>query len=367
MPRAIRIAVVIALVLSGAFVVTTRTTKPAPALLSTPTSGYYICVQDTYGANQAIDGTQGCPPNQYPVFITTTSGPVAQILFVHGLSENNHGGTGNGDFNSLFTSLANAYPNFPHLVQYFDYYQDLDGDGTQPPMIPSDLAGMPVSLQFDPTIKDSASDLGLNVLALEQKVESMVAANGLPVILVGYSMGASLIRGMLAYSQDASDGVAATMVDSVFTLHGVQQGSFLADAFEGGAGVSSPIPSWLWEPFVQRQFDRLLGSTASPYRPAVRELQTNSPWFQYVNSHSQPDELPPNLPTYNTFGDMKVATKLCVWTCQTLERQSFGDVFILPGVDDPTATPSGGGAKFLPGGADGANNYEWDETLSALT
>lgn len=283
-----------------------------------------------------------------------------QVLFVHGLAENNQHGQGPDDFSSLFDRLQSANPGL--AIKYFDYYQDADCDGGADVPVPSDAGGMPVSNVEDPNICDSDSDLGLNALKLDQQVQAM-AANGDKVILVGYSMGATIIRGMLAYSQAVGDGVAANMVDSVFTLHGVQEGSFGASLYVHGpqGGVTIPgtpvyIPNSLWWPSVQQAIQN--AGVADPFRPGVQELQPKSQWFRYVNPHSMNLA---SLPTYNTYGDMALVTNVCIWACVTTNVTDFGDLLIEPGSDQPTALPAGGGAEFLPGLDQTSQHYEWSE------
>jgi hypothetical protein len=282
-------------------------------------------------------------------------GGAVKVLYVHGLAED----ANNGDFGSLFQQLHGAHPSLE--IDNFEYYEDTDCQKPNPaPSLPTDLAGMPVYGPLNDSLCDSSSSIGINVVKLENQVKAMTA-DGSKVILVGYSMGGSIIRGMLAYSLAAGDGVAQNDVDSVFTLHGVQQGSWLADGVEAGFQAPlGPIPTSWWEPPVQRAIFGAFGQVVpTPDRPAVINLETQNDWFTWANSNSA--NLPVSLPTFNTYGDMKVDANMCFFFCQTVYTQSFGDMFIMPGSPDPTATPAAGGARFLPNGG-GVQNFEWDES-----
>jgi len=99
-------------------------------------------------------------------------------------------------------------------------------------------------------------------------------------------MGGSIIRGMLAYSQTVNDHVAETMIDSVSFIHGVQQGSYLANIGQVAAcSYCGYLPLSLGIVGISDLIHLPLN------RPASQELQDGSAWFHWVNSHSS--HLPP--------------------------------------------------------------------------
>jgi hypothetical protein len=116
------------------------------------------------------------------------------------------------------------------------------------------------------------------------------------------------------------------------------------------------VPNSLWWPFVQQKIQN--AGVADPFRPGVQELQPKSSWFRYVNPHSANLA---SLPTYNTYGEMDLVTNICIWACVTTNVSDYGDLLIEPGSDQPTALPASGGAEFLPGSANTAQHYEWNE------
>jgi len=212
------------------------------------------------------------------------------------------------------------------------------------PIISSDATGTPTC--------DGSSDIGINAIKLDEQINAEYMASGRPVILVGYSMGASIIRGMIAYSQARRDQVADTMIDSVSFIHGVQQGSYLANGggFVSGLPIFGGIATGISD-LVHLPLDR----------PASQELQDGSAWFTWVNSNST--KLP-SIPFFNTYGDIHVNERVCVipdlFGCIDVGDVAVGDIVVLPGTDNPTDTPIQGGQKFLDGPR-GIQNWEFHQ------
>ena len=281
------------------------------------------------------------------------------LIYVHGINEDATARA--NDFNTVFQSLRNV------TYRGFTYYEDsvqtdpaagfgVCGSGLPinvldkaasvgMPIISSDATGTPTC--------DGSSDIGINAIKLEEQINAEYTASGRPVILVGYSMGASIIRGMIAYSQARRDQIADTMIDSVSFIHGVQQGSYLATGGQLAAG---------FPPFGKAFTDvsRLINLPLD--RPASQELQDGSAWFTWVNSHST--KLPP-IPFFNTYGDIHVKARVCVipdlFGCLDVYDAAMGDIVILPGTDNPTDTSIQGGQKFLKGPR-GLQNWEFRQS-----
>jgi hypothetical protein len=280
------------------------------------------------------------------------------LIYVHGINENAGKAGTQPDFPSVFNNIPNV------TYSGFIYYEDagqvdprlgLGSCGSGLPINVLDKAasvGMPI-ISSDATgtpTCDGSSDIGINAIKLEEQINAEYMSSGRPVILVGYSMGASIIRGMIAYSQARRDQIADTMIDSVSFIHGVQQGSYLANGGQFAAG-SPPFGKAFTD--VSRLFNLPLD------RPASQELQDGSAWFTWVNSHST--KLPP-IPYFNTYGDIHVSSRVCVipdlFGCLDVGDAAVGDIVILPGTDNPTDTPILGGQKFL-NGPRGVQNWEF--------
>ncbi|MCI4657208.1 hypothetical protein [Cryobacterium zhongshanensis] len=170
------------------------------------------------------------------------------LIFVHGINEEAQSKTAFTEFPSIFSRVGNV------VLEGFVYYEDVaqgnvaNGLGACGSGLPLNVVekaaavGMPISGSHDfgsPNC-DGSSSIGVNAIKLEEQIKKDFEDSGnQPVILVGYSMGGSIIRGMIAYSQLAGDHVAEKMIDSVSFIHGVQQGSPLANA-----GAIPPIRLW---------------------------------------------------------------------------------------------------------------------------
>jgi hypothetical protein len=290
------------------------------------------------------------------------------LIYVHGIREKAAPAPNTPDFSSVFTNIPNV------TYRGFIYYEDLGqtdptlrlgvcGSGLPAnvlakaasvgmPIIASDATGTPTC--------DSSSDIGINAIKLDEQIKAEYIASGnQPVILVGYSMGGSIVRGMIAYSQASGDGVANTMIESVSFIHGVQQGSYLANVAQT-AGCIACAKALRLPPFSQWIITGASDLAHLPLdRPASQELQDGSPWFIWVNSHST--SLPP-IPFFNTYADIRVATRTCpafgLFGCFNVGETAIGDAVVLPGTDPPTDTSDQGGQKFLIGSR-GIQNWEF--------
>jgi hypothetical protein len=300
-------------------------------------------------ANVATD----CKPGAKPV-----GGPQAQVLFLHGVDQS----ASDNVFSSLFDKVAAAVPGVK--IDRYDYFQDKVGstptgcdplaNSQQPVTIPAQTAGLPYDLsQNKPPRCDSEGDLGQNAIRLDQKIRQMYQSSGRKVILVGYSMGGETIRSFLAYSTSVGDGVASGMVDSVVTMHGVQQGSW----FALGAPTLAGLPEWLGTPV-----DNFIHQWApDPRRLATQQFNPRGNYLHWVHGHSS--KLP-DVPYYNTWGDERISVQHCFLPfhhgCVEVDTSVWGDVVLLPGTDVPTQDTLLGGERFLPKGYT-ANSWQWNE------
>ncbi|MGB8652768.1 MAG: hypothetical protein WCD35_19135 [Mycobacteriales bacterium] len=286
------------------------------------------------------DGT--CGVGGRSVANSTPSSSQHPVVFVHGLTQK----AGSAGFDALRNAISQDHPGD---ITDFTYYQDVscDADALTPPAIPTYSYGFPLhtdSISTDPKYCDSEPAIGLNALKLDALVRKVHDQTGQSVVLIGYSMGGATIRGMLSYSQTSGDGVAG-MVDSVFTIHAVHQGSWIAKAgsFARNHQTLASLANKIGAP--------------DPTRPAVEDLAPRSDYVNWVNTRSG---ALPAIPYVNAFGDMTVVQENCfLFWCSEHDIEQVGDVVILPGTDSPTDTPSDGGARFLP--ANGLSN-QYDES-----
>lgn len=285
-----------------------------------------------------------------------TSNPPATVIFVHGLSASVDN---EQDFDTL---LSRVRDEFSGSVVRFEHYQDLGSiDPTTQqcapvePIIPEEPnGGMPVDADTIGPICDSQGDLALNSVLLHARVQQAFhESDGAPVILVGNSMGAAIIRGFVAYSAERLDGVADTMVDSILYLQGAQDGVlWLALALDRVEGIR------LLGPVGDAILDFGTRSTpANLSRPAAEDLASVSDWYQWVNP---PPAHVGETPAFNMFGDINIAVDACVPFAGCLQTSTLwiGDIAIMPGTDDPHDLTLQGGARYLRD-VPGTQNWQW--------
>lgn len=314
------------------------------------------------GATGAYDAEQDLVSWQFTgaAAIQTTE---TSVVFVHGI---------NGNFRAVQNAAASGDPTeWGDLVQpvnansnlsIFPYYQDvgysLSGSSNQScdPAQPGPVTALSSNLYVDPnkppflgvessSYCDSQSALALDAQALDQLVQTSHAN-----VLVANSMGGAITRGWLAYAQhnDPNDtSVEMRDLQDVIFLQGAQEGSWIA---AGGEGVQHALSEAGNAPLVGPVVDFLDRALISkigfdPRRPGVVDLVPASDWYQSVN----PDLYPVSVNYYNVVTDEQAQVETCVLLfCSRTGTAHFGDTVLLPGADDPSAMPSGGGSRFLP-------------------
>ncbi len=267
--------------------------------------------------------------------------PLTQpIIFVHGLEQdasiigNPQKASSKNTFVPLYDELQRDYTPVKTFWYVDDqgYAKKENGQTTYCPP------------EYSPCQSESA--VLDNALKLAREISDLYSTFHHKVALIGYSMGAAIIRTTLAGCQQqgicqASLGQnIAAMVNDVFFIEGVQQGSWLAKipnfalnvAGAGANALADVIPS------LKAHIGLLEPS------PAKRDLKPQS-----ENITSRNGVLPPNnIHYFNFYGDIQFSSKSCIMTvfCKTNAAVSIGDAVIFPGTDDPTGSPTWGGARF---------------------
>ncbi len=245
-------------------------------------------------------------------------------------------------------------------VTHFTYYQDKafrpnpedpSCQGVADRILPgAPNGGMPVNNEsINPAICDSQSDLALNAVLLDADVHRRFQETGKPVVLIANSMGGAVIRGMLSYSHERGDGVAADEVDSVFFLEGAHDGAegLVAANKNGGRGFEAQL--------IRGLVNKLGGIDFN--RPAQADLTPKSDWYRWANPGA--DRLA-DVPYINVHGAIDVVHINCffIWCMKPKVVFELGDVLLTEGTDDPFDTPAKGGSRFLRG-VPAAQNFQW--------
>jgi outer membrane protein assembly factor BamB/triacylglycerol esterase/lipase EstA (alpha/beta hydrolase family) len=255
------------------------------------------------------------------------------IIFVHGISQdaNVMGIPQKDPFQNAFVPLYTAVKSLFGSIQTFKYVDDIAY---------ADTSSCPA--RYSPC--KSQSSVMDNAVKLDQMIASLYSSSHHKVALIGYSMGAAIIRTSLAgcpqnvICQANLNPKIAEMVNAVFFIAGVQQGSWVAIEVKQiqqtmDAGVSALLD---FQPALKKQW-RLGGQ-------AVTDLQPQS-----INVISHNSNLPPNhIRYFNFYGDLQFSWVNCFLAiyCVHSKSVSIGDEIILPGTDDPKETPLWGGARF---------------------
>lgn len=285
------------------------------------------------------------------------------ILFLHGITQS----VNSVDARTLFNDLLGKLDANFGTVRSFVYTGDkaLAEDGVCP----------------TGETCDSQTALAANVDKLRWDIETMSHDFAdRKVDLVSYSMGSAIIRGYVAlYPEEAR-----RFVESVAFLEGAHQGSYILTAAQGVAMTSGAVAEGMVSQGSNPLFGKVAGmfvedlskqALSGPFpvdlnRPAARDLTPRSDWYKSVN----PKEVVPEANYYNFFGDMKLTlrTQAYIWKITPSLEGSIevGDTILLPGSDDPTATPILGGARFIATTDGQHSSWQWplqDEVALTLS
>ena len=307
-----------------------------------------ITVQDIGGITYYNEGNSYMIPAGFHVTIDVEPSKIQHpVILVHGINES-AGGIGtksNQNYSPIISRLESIYNN--ETVDVFKYVDDIGGCSAKPCLSQS-------------SIEDNARQLA-------KEIQSQYTAyHNTKVALIGYSMGAAIIRDVLAGCPDDSSLLApgyheaipnfglvpklcvgvAQKVDNVFFLDGAQQGSYLMDAYlslereslQGGVGgLTATVLRYASYQIAKG----LLNLDAN--NPAERDLTPLS----YDIQSRDAVQMPTGIHYFNFFGDIRLHLTIDVLVLPlTLPTQNIGDMVLLPGVDAPTVAPPSGGARF---------------------
>ncbi|WP_051324888.1 esterase/lipase family protein [Candidatus Solirubrobacter pratensis] len=214
----------------------------------------------------------------------------------------------------------------------------------------------------------SLSGADKNADALHAYIASLIAHGHPKTLLVGYSLGALIIRRYLAkYSDEADAHIAAV----VFT-EGAVQGSILA-AVAGTAahllGTSNLVDQLRAVEDVcglGKAATEAMGGGLPGAGLCLAAAAQSATWIDQPSSNAQRDltprsaiiasnaktPLPKSIRYLNLPGSIRLiypSLSVGLWKFQP-DAVDVGDTILGPGIDDPTATPLWGGAHFWPQG-----------------
>ncbi len=287
------------------------------------------------------------------------------VILLHGVNENaaeipNTTEKLSNDSLNLFRQLADGLIRENVDLEVFQYQEDYSRGG------------------------DSQSAMRDNAKLLNDQIKDLRARDpNKKISLIGFSMGAAIIRGYLALYPGAKDDV-----DVVIFLEGAQQGSWALKVNQGLSiysvanyfGFGNPTGVIALTGIQNIVLDTLHLNLS---RPAATDLTPQSAWYRDINrsvvkindNELNENPVPPQLSYYNFYGDIGIQFDAKIGKFQLLpsKRISIGDVALLPGEDDPTARTLLGGARFLPNVIPSQRREQWampypfDLDLSQLT
>ncbi|HUY75613.1 MAG TPA: hypothetical protein VMV29_02505 [Ktedonobacterales bacterium] len=313
------------------------------------------------------------------------------IIFLHGVNETaapiaeqlnpNHPADASVEWSALLRSLAIEYdPHYLRAYCYLDDYAWLSNAAGCP--APEAMNCVHVSPINGTTSQSciSQSSIAANALELSQVVSALYlsqpASGRKPVTLIGYSMGAAIIRTMLTICNptlgefDALCANIAGKVDQTFFFNGVQQGSWLLEA-KHGLDVASLAEQDFPAAGADGAFSALLPSLEQTAFNAINKsikVDVNDEALTDLTPQSL-DELIQNaadanpatfgLKYYSFYSDIRLGLDVSVLGYQLAATQQLplGDLLLLPQDDQPLLTPRWGGAAFCGACGPLANGY----------
>jgi pimeloyl-ACP methyl ester carboxylesterase len=321
-------------------------------------------------------------PGPIVVHWVTAQSFVHPIVFVHGINEDAsiYRHAINQDDPSVTAQHKEGSELFEALDLVYDRgaieafcYQDDRAYEHAPSGCPAPESAACVSGSAPATCVSQSAVDG-NAVELATVIQALSArTGGQHVTLIGYSMGAAIIRTLLAGCRNATSVTDTTAcagavaeVDSVFFLNGAQQGSWLMTVKAGWDAASlsgQEIPSGPASPFAavlplleQAVFqvvkDKLQLDVANN---AERDL---TPQSANIIGHNMVAP-PSNIDLYNFYGDIQLQISVNVLAYQLPGKETLplGDLVLLAQDDGAQSTPLWGGAALCDGCASPITPY----------
>jgi hypothetical protein len=171
-------------------------------------------------------------------------------------------------------------------------------------------------------------------------------------------MGMSAARGWMVLAQASPTDTTLKTVDTVISIQGAHQGSYLAAIDTGALSIVNLAGTFGWQGFmfklVADGVNSLLPVDAT--RPAAADLSPDSAWYTSVN----PTPVPANLHYFSFYSNIQATVYPQFFIkLNPIGTVSFGDDVLLPGDSNPVGMPMTGGARFLPGGQQTTDRHEY--------
>ncbi len=294
----------------------------------------------------------------------TPTPPKRQIVFVHGVKSSFRDiKFGTGGFKSLLVDNI-GLPGNGYTVNFFSYYQDKGYfnpttnlcNNFDPMPTPDENTGIlyvPTpganNRVIDQNTCDSQSAAAYNATKLDDELSGYTS----PVAIINYSMGATITRGWLTLAQKKQNDPTLNKVDTIISIQGAQQGSYLAQnnlPLVNATEWSAPI----WDLIKAATF---FNGGFDLSRPAASDLTPESPWYATANT----TDVPGNLHYFNFYSNIQLnpVPQFLTKNLQPLQTVSVGDGALLPGDPNPVGFSIFGGARFLPGGTQTKDKHEY--------
>lgn len=250
------------------------------------------------------------------------------VVFVHGMGASAADmGTPDGPFERLLPRLADAHP-----------YPGVCMDDAQPARR---WEGSPCVFRYVDDVAaggDSQSGVEENAEKLAREVaEVHRRGDGKRVVLVGYSMGGTIVRAYLAlHAAEAERFVASAILIDPATAGSWGYALDLRDRFDNPvARAIAEAVSGLAADIVDVDVDR----------PAFRDLRPGSQLYRRLAALP----LPRRVSYYTFWGDARLLLRPLPGDTGLPElRLELGDLWLLPGDPDPAAVPPLGGQRLTP-------------------
>lgn len=317
---------------------------------------------DTISISEA-NGNPVHTPHPLVIHWVNTPHVAHPMIFLHGISEDAQVYAKKTEWTGTFEALDLVYD--PSLIQPFCYVDD-KAWASNPSVCPSSDTQSAACVDASTCISQSSVDD--NAVALAKAVSALALLTGKKVTLLGYSMGAAIIRTMLANcprssSTDAQaciDVTSNNRVDAAFFFNGVQQGSWLMHVKQSWdaanlALADTHVPLGLNGPFaaILPVIEQAIFSAVKTRMGGLDANQVAAadlaPQSLNILAHNEAvPAIPSNVLIYTFYGDIRLQmgfTNL-VYHLPGQNELPLGDLVLLAQNDPVADIPAWGGAAL---------------------